>query len=50
MENLIYWFTEHYTEYDVLVNIYVILFLYCISMVVLKLLSIIKNTHYNRRR
>lgn len=50
MENYVYWFTDHYLEYDVLVNIYILLFLYCISMILLKLFAIIKNTHYDKRR
>ena len=50
MENFVYWFTDHLYEYDILVNIYILLFLYCTSMILLKLLSIVKNTHYDKRR
>lgn len=42
----IYWFTDNITEYDILVNIYILLFLYCISMIVLKLLMIVKGVKW----
>ena len=44
--NNIYWFTDNITEYDVLVNIYVLLFLYCFSMIILKLLIIVKGVKW----
>lgn len=50
MEDNVFWFLDHYTEYEVLVNIYVLLFLYCIGMIFLKFLSIIKSTKTTQRR
>lgn len=45
MENYVYWFTDNFTEYDVLVNIYIILFLYCVSSLIIKFITIVKNTN-----
>ena len=42
----IYWFDNSDTSYGVLCNIYIVLFLYCISMTILKGFTIIKNTRW----
>ena len=42
----IYWFDDNTTTYGVLSSIYILLFLYCICMVVLRILTIIKNTRW----
>lgn len=44
--NNIYWFYDNVTEYDVLVNIYTLLFLYCFAMIILKLLMIVKGVKW----
>lgn len=41
--NKIYWFDNSDTSYGVLCNIYILLFLYCISMTILRGLTIVKN-------
>ena len=50
MEDMIYWFGEHYTEYEVLVNIYILLFLYCVGTLTLKFITILKNTSFTGKR
>lgn len=42
----IYWFDDNTTIYGVLSSIYILLFLYCISMIILRILTIIKNTRW----
>ena len=43
----IYWFTgENLTEFDVLVNLYVLLFLYCVTNLVVKFLAFIKGVKW----
>ena len=43
----IYWFTgENLTEYDVLVNLYVLLFLYCVTNLVIKFLTFVKGVKW----
>lgn len=44
--NKIYWFDNSDTSYGVLCNIYILLFLYCISMTILRGLTIIKNIRW----
>ncbi len=44
--NKIYWFDDNSSELGVLSSIYILLFLYCISMVFLKIITIIKNTRW----
>lgn len=46
MKDLIYWFFDNYTEYDILVNIYILLFLYCFAMIIFRILTFIKNTRW----
>lgn len=50
MENYVYWFTEVFTEYDILINIYILLFIYCISSLIIKFLTIVKNTNNIKNR
>ena len=44
--NKVYWFDDNSTIYGVLCSIYVLLFLYCFSMILLRILTIIKNTRW----
>ena len=42
----VYWFGEHTNTSEILENIYCLIFLYCIGMISLKFLTIIKNTRW----
>lgn len=44
--NKIYWFDDNSTSLGVLSSIYILLFLYCITMVCFKFLTYIKNTRW----
>lgn len=50
MEKYVYYFVEPYTEYELLQNIYVILFLFVIGYFVLKFITLIHNVKWNNRR
>ena len=50
MENYVYYFVEPYTEFELLQNIYIILFLFVIGYFVLKFITIIQNVRWNSRR
>lgn len=43
MFNKVYWFDDNTTEIGILSNIYILLFLYCITMIILRIFSLIKK-------
>jgi len=44
MIDYVYWFVENETTTGCLQNIYILLFIYCFIMLILKFLQILKNT------
>lgn len=44
--NKIYWFDDNTTELGVLSSIYILLFLYCFTMIIFRCLTFIKNTRW----
>ena len=44
--NKIYWFDDNTTELGVLSNIYILLFLYCITMIFFKIATLLKNKRW----
>lgn len=46
MIDKVYWFLENTTELEVLQNIYILLFIYCVLMIILKFITILKNTRW----
>ena len=44
--NKIYWFDDNTTELGVLSSIYEVLFIYCITMILFRFLTFIKNTRW----
>ena len=44
----VFWFQEPNSSSDVLVNIYIIVFLYCVGMFTLKSITIIHNTKWRK--
>ena len=46
MIDFVYWFIENDSVLGVLQNIYILLFIYCFIMIVLKFITILKNTRW----
>lgn len=44
--NKIYYFDDNTTKIGLLSNIYILLFLYCFSMIILRIITIIKNIRW----
>lgn len=44
--NKIYWFDDNSTEIGILSSIYILLFLYCITMVLFKIATLLKNKRW----
>lgn len=50
MEDKVYYFVEPYTEYELLQNIYVLLFLFIFGYLFLKFISIIHSVSWKNKR
>lgn len=46
IHNKIYWFDDNTTEIGVLSSIYILLFFYCLIMIIFKILTFIKNIRW----
>lgn len=46
LHNKIYWFDDNSTELGVLSSIYILLFLYCLTMIIFRILTFIRNTRW----
>lgn len=46
MIDKVYWFLEHSTTEEILQNIYILLFIYCIFQIVMKILACLHNTRW----
>lgn len=46
LHDKIYWFDDNTSEIGVLSSIYILLFLYCLTMIIFRILTYIKNTRW----
>lgn len=43
ISDLVPFISDHYTEYEVLINIYQLLFMYCFGMIILKVITLLNK-------